>query len=110
MGVVVYPLLGALLRARDMTIPGLKGDITQQYGPCACHNRGEDGERLSSDSGGGERMSELRAWRDAGLTARADQPLIVALVGDDGVRYVTSEEEADAFAANVAKRRSMPFI
>ncbi len=52
MGVAVYPLLGELLRARDMTVPELAREIARQRGPCACHNRGEYCLRLSIDSGG----------------------------------------------------------
>lgn len=39
----------------------------------------------------------MRAWRDTGLTAHADQPLIVVPVGADEARYFTSEEEAAAY-------------
>ncbi len=42
MGVAVYPLLGELLRDRDMTIPDLEREIARQYGPCACHNKVEN--------------------------------------------------------------------
>ena len=44
-------------------------------------------------------MSWLRERHNTGLTARVDQPLIVLPVGDDEVRYFTSEEEADAYVA-----------
>ena len=42
-------------------------------------------------------MSGLRERHNTGLTARVDQPLFVAPVGDDEARYFTSEEDADAY-------------
>jgi hypothetical protein len=46
-------------------------------------------------------MSGLRERHNTGLTARVhvDQPLIVLPVGDDEARYVTSEDDADAYVA-----------
>ncbi len=52
-------------------------------------------------------MSELQDRHEKGLRASSRQPLIVVPIGDDDVRYFTSDEEADASMSQDAIQRTL---
>jgi len=52
-------------------------------------------------------MSEVRDRHDKGLRASSRQPLIVVPIGDDDVRYFTSDEDADAVMSQDAIQQAL---
>ncbi len=52
-------------------------------------------------------MSELQNHHEKGLRASSRQPLIVVPIGDDDVRYFTSDEEADASMSQDAIQQAL---
>jgi len=52
-------------------------------------------------------MSELQDRHEKGLRASSKQPLIVVPVGDNDVRYFTSDDDADASMAQDAIQRAL---